>query len=116
MNDYPPLPANIQDQILDEAQRDYLGLWWIARTIMEGVPGLSPAERRQRTLGFIEEMIGRGRLVAGVPSKGGHGFTKWEGTASEIASQISAAWKPGGPDPDLGDIVWLTAPEESLPV
>ncbi len=104
------LPASIQQEVLAEARRDYIGIWWIVRKISKNLPQLSAEERRERAIRLIDAMLSSGELIAGMPSKDGHSFERSAGSPSEIVSQIAAAWKPGDPDPDIGDLVWLTAP------
>jgi hypothetical protein len=104
------LPASIQEEVLAEARRDYIGVWWIVRKISRKLPQLSAEERRESAIRLIDAMRSSGQLIAGVPTKDGRGFERSGGSPSEITSQIAAAWKPGGPDPDIGDLIWLTAP------
>jgi hypothetical protein len=82
----------------------------IVRKISRKLPELSPEERRESAIRLIEALLSGGQLIAGVPTKDGRGFERSDNSSSEIASEIAAAWKPGGPDPNIGDLIWLTAP------
>ena len=105
-----PLEMLLRRDVIAEAERDYLGLWWIVRKLQEHRPGLSAFEGRAATLEFLRPLLQSGELVAGELSSDGSTFFAWDGTASEIVSRIAEAWPAGGADPDIGEIVWLTTP------
>src|SRR5437773_12218411 len=64
-----PLPDALTAEILAEARRDYLGLWWIVRKLRERLPGLSASEQRIATLEFLRPLLESGDLVAGEPGR-----------------------------------------------
>jgi hypothetical protein len=103
-------PNTLKDEIIAEAQRDYLGLWWIVHKVREHLPGLSVAERRTATLDLLRPLLESRELVAGEPSTDGRTFSAWGGNASEVLARIEEAWSAGSGDPDIGNIVWLTSP------
>jgi len=103
------LPAALTAEILAEARRDYLGLWWIVRIVREQLPSLSVSERRTATLEFLRPLLESRDLVAG-ELRSEAGFSQWNGNASEILARIEEAWPAGAPDPDIGGDIWFTSP------
>ncbi len=102
--------AALKTEILAEAKRDYLGLWWIVRKMQEHMPSLPATQRRAATLEFLRRLLESRELVAGEPRSEGQAFARWDGSASEILGRIEASWPAGANDPDIGGDIWFTSP------
>ncbi|PSQ82733.1 MAG: hypothetical protein BRD40_02535 [Bacteroidetes bacterium QS_1_65_9] len=64
---------------------------------------------REKTLGFLEEMLHNGRIRAGHPDGERRRFVAWPFDAQEAVARIRTEWEALGRDPKLGEIVWFTA-------
>jgi len=103
-------PDAFRAQVIAEAKRDYLGLWWIVRKVREHFPELSVSERKTATLELLRPFLQSRELIAGQPSKDGRTFSTWGGDASEVLARIDESWPEMREDPDIGEIVWFTSP------
>ena len=99
------------DDILAEAQADYLGLWWILRKVDQYRPELSGRERQEFTLRLLEDLLRDTRLVAGDVQQTDPEFIPRAGEPAEIIRQVRVAWDDLRGEPDLGDVVWFAAPD-----
>ena len=98
----------IRDAILAECREDHVGLWtiiWHLRRM--GVQ--ESQETRRLTMSLSRDLLSAG-MLAGTPTPDGRGFVPWSASASSILSRIEEAWDALGHEPNIGDIVWFTAP------
>jgi hypothetical protein len=110
MTDGTPPRTELIDEILAYAKDDYTGLWEVVRSVREHLPALSVEERQAFTLELLAGLLSSGRLVAGEVGAGKPQFSPWSGEVSTIIARIAEGWNALGHDPDIGDIVWFTAP------
>jgi hypothetical protein len=101
-----------RQHILDECREDYVGLWSIVREVQD-----IPIERSkivETTLALLRGLLVEGKIVAGTFH--GERFQKWEMPVNSIIARIDLEWRKLGRDPNIGEIVWFTASDESAEV
>jgi hypothetical protein len=104
--------ASLRQQVRAAAAQDHLGLWWIVRIIGDQWPRVSEDSLREFVLSLLGEELAAGTLIAGFPTKAG-GFVRWTGRPEEIVHEVDRRWKELGRRPNIGEVVWLTAPESN---
>ena len=90
-----------------ECQEDHVGLWRVVACLRaEGVT--DPMERRKEALAVAEYL-----LAAGVEAGQFYGqeWQAWSLDPGAALKRIADGWKALGREPDLGDVVWFTAPD-----
>ena len=91
--------------ILQECQEDYVGLWSIVKQVRSR--STDKALVPELTLRIIYNLLVEHKVVAGEFK--GQDFKAWNASPSAIRVRIQHAWDKLDRDPDVGEIVWLTA-------
>jgi hypothetical protein len=101
---------DLRRTFLREARSDDVGLWLLVRWVRDALgPDCNADEVREKTLGFLEEMLRNGRIRAGHPDGERRRFVAWPFDAQEAVARIRTEWEALGREPKLGEIVWFTA-------
>jgi|ERR1017187_3776275 hypothetical protein len=95
----------IIESVRTECYDDFVGLWSVARLVRSSLP--EPSQTRQVTLAIIGKLLTDGDIAAGQFE--GRDFVKWTAPLEAIISTIGKEWTKLSRDPDIGEIVWLTA-------
>jgi hypothetical protein len=96
---------SIAEAVLEECREDYVGLWSIVKEVRSCV--VHEATVPERTLAILNQLLLGGEVVAGEFK--GKEFSAWEVPTSSVLLRIQSEWVRLGRDPDIGEIVWLTA-------
>lgn len=104
--------GELERQVLVAGRDDHIGLWWVLGEISDRLPSADSAALREMTLSVIGDLLRRGLVKAGFPTREGRGFDAWSTTAEEIISRIDSEWRALGRAPNIGEIVWLTTTKE----
>lgn len=113
MSDSSPREEDtLVSEVLEEAKRDWVGLWRIVR----GVQALSsgearPGSVRSKTIGVCRRLL-TGGLAAGQFSSGQE-FLVWDSAPDETLRRIQEEWDELGRTPTIGDICWFVDPTAS---
>jgi hypothetical protein len=98
---------SLEDTILAECEDDYVGLWSIIRDVEDYLHCSDELTIRDETLAVIEHLLTTQQIEAGMPDADGRGFCAWPLPTTEVVDRIRTSWKPAGPRPDIGEIVWF---------
>ncbi len=107
----PDLEAMKRD-LLAECRDDHTGLWSVIRYVEDEFPQESPEKIREITLSVLRDLLISGQIEAGFPDSNGVQFHPWPFPADAIIEQIQRGWLPAGPRPNIGEVVWFTAPSK----
>jgi hypothetical protein len=97
----------VEREFLSECDDDYVGLWSLIWSIKNA--GTTSTDVRNTTVSILQHLLAAGLIIAGEPTEVGD-FEAWPGGTVEIIRRIETAWDQLGREPDIGDIVWFTAP------
>jgi len=101
----------VQD-LFDEAQRDYVGLWEIVGRLSRVHPSASTEVLLNETLEIARRLLDRG-MVAGHLAENG-GFEAWIGLSPDaVVRRIKAEWEVLGRPPSISDICWFNRTDAS---
>lgn len=101
------------EDILDECEDDYVGLWSVLSEVQGALGDVHAAELKAVTLELLRFLLSRGLVVAGFPAQNGRDFNPWMLSAGETINKIAKAWDKLGRDPSGGEIVWFTTPQKT---
>jgi hypothetical protein len=108
----PEQVAQLKDQIVEEAIEDYVGLWSIVKQIRRVVPELSDDGIREITIDLLRDLLDAGVLTVGFPTLDGGSFESWTISSRDAITRIEQEWALLGRDPNIGEIVWVTTPDD----
>jgi hypothetical protein len=99
---------DLQREILEELQEDYIGLWEVARLVGAELDTDEEAVIHENTLHLVESMLMHGLIRPGAPTVEGD-FLPWDEAENPGKSllRISQEWERLGRLPSLGDITWF---------
>ena len=104
------ISAIVSDYV-DEARRDYVGLWQISIRVRRDFNTKSEAENKKIVLKIVDKMLQNG-LEAVTLVSSGPGCIRWKDQeATSILSRISNEWDRLGRSPSVGEIVWFDNPD-----
>jgi hypothetical protein len=101
--------SEIVDLIAEECREDFVGLWEIIKEIRRAFPDESDNRIQAMSLEVVSALLNSGRAVAGDLSGAGK-FNDWRATAESTIARIKREWEQLKRDPNISEIVWLTAP------
>jgi hypothetical protein len=107
----------LKNLLLDECERDEVGLWFIIRYLRDDL-GMNDLDQiRRSTLRMVRELLETGNVVAGDYAPPGSGLpawmiVSWDGTIDDILARVGREWDRLGREPNIGEIVTLQAKSE----
>jgi hypothetical protein len=104
-------------QLLDECERDEVGLWFIIRRLRDELGMNDQGQIRQSTLKMVRELLETGDVVAGDHASANSGLpawkiVSWDGSIDDVLARIDREWDRLGREPNIGEIVTLQAKSE----
>ena len=103
----------LQEWILNEAQQDVIGLWFIISWAEEFEEEESHAIR-VLVSEALRELIQQRKIVVGQYTADGLRFFLWYGTATEIMDFVMREWRILKRAPSVAEIAWFTSPDFAL--
>jgi len=103
------LLGHVKDQVLEVGKDDYVGLWQVLSLVHQAWPSVDDRAARQLTQQIIKELLDSKSVAAGFPAMRGAGFEPWDGPTETILARISDEWDRLASEPNIGEVVWLTA-------
>ena len=100
----------IKEEFLVECRTDYEGLWALLWRVKRNMLIEDSHEIREVVLSILKDLLNSGLIKAGVPTITGR-FEEWCLSPSQIMEKINCEWDRLGGEPNIGDIVWFTSPE-----
>jgi hypothetical protein len=99
-------------EVLEEAKRDWVGLWRIVRGVQALLGGEAPPGNvRSKTISVCRRLLTAG-LAAGQFSSDQE-FLVWDSAPDETLRRIQEEWDELGRTPTIGDICWFVDPTAS---
>lgn len=103
-------PDSLLSSLMVEFESDHVGLWSVIKQVQRAFPASPPEDIRTKTLALIWFLVQLGYIEAGVPTNDGRGFEPWNVKPFGVVTRIACQWKQPEPYPNVGEIVWFTAP------
>lgn len=76
------------------------------------VPEADARQVRDLTLRVVHHALSRGEAQAGQFTPDSYEFQVWKDAPEEIVRRVDDEWQAlGGPEPNVGEVMWLRAPE-----
>jgi hypothetical protein len=104
---------SVKRDLLAECEDDHVGLWSVIGYVEDEMPDAEDAKIRQATMDLLYDLLKPGLIEAGFPDSNGRDFHPWPFPAELVIDRLKALWKPNGPRPKPGEIVWFTTPSKS---
>jgi hypothetical protein len=99
--------AEILDTLIEDVNRDYVGLWVIPWLIERFAPYTRLEDVKPITLRLVAELLRRGQARAGGLTGSGQEFIEWDLPVEAIIDRIDTAWTQLGRTPNIGEVVWF---------
>jgi hypothetical protein len=99
--------------LVEEAQRDTVGLWAVLWQVKKDMPSLGQDDARRVAIALIGETLGDNQIVPGEfvdRDEETEAFVPWLLSADEAVERIESEWGRLGREPSIGDIVWFVGP------
>lgn len=103
--------TGVEQEILLEGLEDYIGLWEVIAAVREELPEKEKPLIRRSVMEIISNLLKRGLMRAGVPTRDG-GFTASDEGIDELLARIECEWDELGREPDVWDIIWFDITEK----
>ena len=98
--------AEIVDEYVKCADRDYIGLWQIIVHVRYQLKIFDQTELKQAVLHIVRRLLGKGLEAVMLLRTGS--APRWENQdISYVLDRISQEWDALGRDPNPGEIVWF---------
>jgi hypothetical protein len=101
----------IRQHLLADCREDDVSLWEALQKARRAIPAATDDQIRQLSLDLIRELLEDGLIMAGVPKPDGQGFERWDLSVPETMDRIAREMDELGHPPNIGDVVWFTAPD-----
>jgi hypothetical protein len=98
-------PPEVYSEILSEANRDDVGLWFIIGCLQDECDIIEPGALRRETMRCVEWLLGSEMVVAGTYGPHDGRFHRWSGSTEDILARIDSEWSALGRRPTIGEIV-----------
>lgn len=99
---------SFHNEILRECTEDFCGLWDVVDIVKRSCKEDTPETIRAKCLEILSDLLDRGYISAGIPTRDGR-FEPWGMPVAETIDRIKTEWEQLGRKPKLGDIVWFSA-------
>ena len=103
--------STLRQHILNECRDDEVGLWSVFWTAQYLMPHADDDLVHRLSLDVLQELMTDGLIMAGVPKPDGQGFERWDLSVPETMDRIAREMDELGHPPNIGDVVWFTAPD-----
>lgn len=97
------------DAIAEECHEDYVGIWEVVKEVKRAFPDAAAREVQKATIELVRSLLTSGRAVAGDLSNEGT-FCDWRLSVDHCVERIREEWDRLGHEPNIAEVVWLTAP------
>lgn len=104
-----PQTAKILEALAEECKEDYVGLWEVVKQVRRAFPDAEAGEIQAISLDLVRDLLRSGQAVAGDLSNEGQ-FLDWRLDVDRAVERIGEEWDRLGRDPNISEVVWLTAP------
>lgn len=101
-------PTIVAD-FLAECQEDYVGLWTLVWRSRQAFAEANDEWRREQILDQIHKLLLQKTIIAG-SFVDKERFVPWSEPPDVATEKIRRQWLGLGRDPEIGEIVWFTAP------
>ena len=105
-------PDDVLENLVAECHVDHVGLWEIVSRVRFDLGSQNSQQTRHMTLRLVHRLLQERGMQAGHPTPDGRHFVSWDLPPEEAVSRIDEEWSALAREPNIGDIVWFTSPEE----